>query len=81
MRWASGMIASGSFDNSIKLWDAETGEIIIACHLLPKGNWASLRKGRATGYSPNAGRWFCYSRGPARIPVDAFPPAGQNRDV
>jgi WD40 repeat protein len=53
-------IVSGSDDNSLKVWDAATGECLSTGHQLPEHQTAAIdeQTGRVMSASPEAWRWL-----------------------
>jgi WD40 repeat protein len=75
-------LLSGSFDNSLRVWDTSSGQHSWSSYLLPEGQTASLDKvhGRILHASPEAWRWLGWrwtdpTTGQLRIlPAEAFGP-------
>ena len=57
-----GQLASGSDDNTVKLWDVTSGECLKTHYHLPDGNAATLdeKTGRIVYGSAEAWRWLRY---------------------
>jgi len=68
------LVASGSDDNSVKLWDVASGRILRTLEHLP-GNawWTRDAGGRPVDWSEDAQPWIGWNVGLLRFPISAFP--------
>lgn len=68
-------IVSGSSDNTIKVWDVETGKLIYSITLLPANNAIALHKKDNTFVpSPDTAlQYLYYTDGLAQYPASDLP--------
>jgi WD40 repeat protein len=65
-------IASESFDQTMRVWDVESGECIYRSRMLTDEEWVSHGGYKVLACSPGAWRYLCYSKGMARMPLEVF---------
>ena len=68
-----GQLVSGSSDNTVRVWDAASGELLRTLYHLPEGGWLAMEPdGR---YRANAAGKRCvhYASGWALYRAEAFP--------
>ena len=66
-------LASASADNTIKIWDAATGECLRTIHGLPENGWLALRADGKFRGNDAGKRHFQFADGWALYPARAFP--------
>ncbi len=67
----SGIIVSGSFDNTIKIWDIKTGEEIFTIYLFNQNEWIVLEKDKVKTRSGFENKHICYGVGLVNFPYQA----------
>ena len=79
MAWdpAGAGLASGSADNTIRIWDAATGECLWIYYLLPEGGWLARRCRDGKFHANDAGKRLFNFTDPATpwslYPARCFP--------
>jgi len=68
-----GRLASASDDGTVRVWNVESGKLLLTIYHLPNGAWLSLDPdGRYRGNEPGI-EYLCYADGLASYPARLFP--------